>query len=128
VSLALANTAKKASARTRAEWLTSLSMGVISISDLIEAATTEDNRALRRITLRQLLSTQEGWGRAKTSRVLFLTTHLLGLEPTSRLTVAWLLDARAGGRRVRALADALFDRAQPWIGFPYAPLPAGGGN
>lgn len=128
MSLALANTAKFEADRTRAEWLISLSSGVISISDLIKAATREDGQALRRITLRQLLMSQEGWGRARAERVLSHTTHILGHEPTSRLTVAWLIDARAGGRRVHALADALRMRVTPWIGFPYAPLPSGGGS
>lgn len=127
MSLALANSAKPAAARTRADFLLSLQTGLISISELIDAATSEDDRALRRLTLRQVLLHQEGWGRARTERVLSELTSSLGLAPTRRLTVAWLIDARAGGRRVRALADAL-SGAQPWIGFPYAPLPAGGGS
>lgn len=130
MSLALANTAKREAARTRAAWLVSLGVeGNKTIPDLVRQATTEEGRPLRRITLRQLLLTQEGWGRARADRVLSLTTSLLGHEPTSRLTVAWLIDARAGRRRVRALVDALTERDVPWIGFPYAPpLPAGGGN
>lgn len=128
MSLDLANAAKVQASRTRQVHVESLQMGVSSISDLLLAATTEGGRALRRLTLRQLLMNQEGWGRARTSRALsFITSHL-GHEPTSRLTVAWLIDARAGGRRVRALADALTERTQPEIGFPYAPLPAGGGS
>jgi hypothetical protein len=109
------------------EWLDSLSTGLNSISDLITAATSEDDRALRRLSLRQVLLHQKGWGRARTERVLSDLLSSLGLEPTRRLTVAWLIDARAGGRRVRALADA-YPGVQPWIGFPYAPLPAGGGS
>lgn len=130
MNLALANTAKQKAARTRSEWLVSLGVeGLVSIPDLIRQATTEEGRPLRRITLRQLLLTQEGWGRARVDRVLSHTLSLLGHEPTRRLTVAWLIDARAGRRRVHALADALTERAVPWIGFPYAPpLPAGGGN
>lgn len=126
MTLALANTAKFEAQRTRADWLISLESGVTSISDLIKAATTEEGRALRRITLRQLLMSQEGWGRARAERVLSHTTQILGHNPTSRLTVAWLIDARAGGRRVHALADALKTRTEPWIGFPYAPAPTGG--
>lgn len=135
MSLELANTAKREAARTRSEWIVSLNVEgpdgqmLVSIPDLLRQATTEEGRPLRRISLRQLLLTQEGWGRARADRVLSLTTSLLGHEPTSRLTVAWLIDARAGRRRVHALADALTERVAPWIGFPYAPpLPAGGGN
>lgn len=130
MSLALANVAKREAARTRSEWLISLGVeGLTTIPDLLRQATTEEGRPLRRITLRQLLLTQEGWGRARADRVLAHTTSLLGYEPTSRLTVAWLIDARAGRRRVQALADALTERVVPWIGFPFAPpLPAGGGN
>jgi len=128
MSLALANVAKAEASRTRQVHIESLQVGVLSISDLLEAAAQEGNHALRRLTLRQLLMNQEGWGRARTARALTHLTSLLGSEPTSRLTVAWLLDARAGGRRLRALADVLSERTQPEIGFPYAPLPAGGGS
>lgn len=130
MNLGLANTAKREAARTRGAWLISLGVeGNKTIPDLVRQATTEEGRPLRRITLRQLLLTQEGWGRARADRVLSHTTSLLGHEPTSRLTVAWLIDARAGRRRVHALADALTERDVPWIGFPYAPpLPAGGGK
>ena len=130
MSLGLANTAKREAARTRSSWLVSLGVeGNKTIPDLVRQAPSEEGRPLRRITLRQLLLTQESWGRARADRVLSLTTSLLGHEPTSRLTVAWLIDARAGRRRVHALTDALTERAVPWIGFPYAPpLPAGGGN
>lgn len=130
MSLALANTAKDEAARTRSRWLVSLQKeGTVTVPDLLKAATTEEGRPLRRITLRQLLLTQDGWGRARADRVLSHTTSLLGHEPTSRLTVAWLIDARAGRRRVHALADALTERVAPWPGFPFAPpSPTGGGN
>lgn len=128
MSLALANAAKSEAARTRQVHIESQQLGVSSISDLLKAATTEGGRPLRRLTLRQLLMNQDGWGRARTAHALSLLTSLLGPEPTSRLTVAWLIDARAGGRRVRALADVLTERTQPEIGFPYAPLPTGGGS
>lgn len=128
MSLALADSAKRKAEHTRADALVSLHWGSLSISDLITAATYEGSQPLRRITLRQLLGSQAGWGRARVSRVLASITSLLGHEPTSRLTVAWLIDARAGGRRVHATADATYSRTQPWIGFPYAPLPSGGGS
>jgi len=128
VSLALANATKKEASRIRAEQLLSLQSGLTTIPDLILAASSEDSRALRRITLRQLLISQEGWGEARVHSVLSRTSSLLGLDPTSRLTVAWLIDARAGGRRLRAFADARSARVTPWTGFPYAPLPAGGGS
>ncbi len=128
MSLELANDAKLRAEQTRAVVLASVNVGASSIPDLLTTASTEQRHPFRRITLRNLLISQFGWGRARTAHALARITSLLGPEPTSRLTVAWLIDARVGGRRVRALADVLTERAVPWIGFPYAPLPAGGGS
>ena len=44
--------------------------------------------------------------------------------PVRSLTIGWLLDNRSKHRLV-AFADALGDRAVPWPGFPYAPVPDG---
>lgn len=111
----------------RSEWLASIHVGVISVPDLIQAATEESGAPLRRISLRQLLLTQPGWSEAKVRAALDRITHLLDLkESTRRLTVAWLVDARTGGKRLRAWADVMQERVLPWTGFPYAPNPQGG--
>ena len=125
------NEAKKRAARMRAEWIISLYEGYISTTDLITAACVGGNQPLLRLTLRQILANQPGWGEVRTNRTLAALRGLLGLTTTGarRLTIAWLVDARVGGRRVQAWADCLDDKSNPpWPGFPYAPEPAGGSH
>ncbi len=129
MSLDAQNQAKKQAARTRAEWILSLHLGYVTATDLIEAACTDEFKPLLRLTLRQVLSNQPGWGVARAQRVLGHLRSVLGLTGTNtrRLTVAWLVDSRAGGRRVLAWADCLDNKSNPpWPGFPYAPEPARG--
>lgn len=123
------NEAKKLAQRKRAEWLLSLSAGYITATDLITAACTDDNQALLRLTLRQVLMNQPGWGEVRVNRVLGRLRRVLGdsTTDTRRMTVAWLVDSRAGGKRVQVWADALDNRSSlPWPGFPYAPRPEKG--
>lgn len=127
MTLALAHTAKREAERMRAEWLYSVQVGVLTVPDLIQAATSESGRPLRRITLNQLLEAQ-GWGRARNQRALDHIRNLLGTTSDRRLNVAWLVDARADGRRLQVWADALKERVPPWTGFPYTPCPQGGGT
>lgn len=119
--------ARRKADRTRNEWLVSIDAGVVTVPDLLRAATTESGRALRKLGLRQVLESQPGFSRAQAERVLDHTRTLLGAEPDLRLTVAWLIDPRTGGRRLQAWADALQQRDLPWTGFPYAPKPNGRG-
>lgn len=127
MSLAIANSAKREAQRMRSEWLFSIHVGVLSVPDLIQAATSESGRPLRRVTLSQLLEAQ-GWGRARIERALDHIRSQLGIASDRRLNVAWLIDARADGRRLHVWADALQKRVAPWTGFPFAPCPPGGGN
>ena len=125
------NEAKKHANRHRAEWLLSLSAGYITATDLITAACTEGNKPLLRITLRQLLMNQPGWGEVRVNRVLRRLRMVLGEtgSDSRRLSVAWLVDSRAGGKRVQVWADALDNRSDlPWPGFPYAPQPEKGAS
>ena len=125
------NEAKKRAARMRAEWILSLHEGYISTTDLITAACVDGNQPLLRLALRQILINQPGWGEVRTNRTLSALRGLLGLNATDtrRLTIAWLVDARTGGRRVQAWADCLDSKSNsPWPGFPYAPAPTGGIN
>lgn len=126
------NEAKREANRKRTEWLLSLSAGYVTPADLIKAACTEENRALLRLTLRQVLVNQPGWGDVRATRVLSRLRRVLGEEQkdSRRMTVAWLVDSRAGGKRIQVWADALDNRSSlPWPGFPHAPQPEkGAGN
>lgn len=80
-----------------------------------------------RLTLRQLLIAQPGVGVKTAEAVMTTLTHIVGCGSAGQsqrtLTVQWLIDPRAHGRRVLALIDAMDDRAglPPWPGFPLAP-------
>lgn len=125
--LARANQARRAATTYRAEWLVALAEDVVTLPDVLAHAATEEGRPLLRVRLHQLLTTQPGWGEVRAGRVLATLGEFLS-EPgcaTGR-TLAWLLDPRAGGRRVTAFLEAYFARRRhetPWPGFPYAKAP-----
>lgn len=128
MSLEKANQKKFDAERTRSEWIASLYSGVLSVPDLLQAAAGRgpDAAALRRISLRRLLTAQPDWGSARATRVLDHLSGLFGVPEERRLNVAWLIDARTDGRRLHAFADALHPRGTPWPGFPLAPEPTRG--
>lgn len=106
---------------TRAEWLSGVAAGVLMTSDVISDAATIS--ALRRITLRSLLSAQPGVGRVATERVLARVRSTTGAD--QRLTIGWLIDPRSEGKRLLAWIDAMTPRDHaPWVGYPLAPPPA----
>lgn len=130
--LAVANRYAAQARTLRAEWLVSLHEGLITFTDLVEYACTPDGRPLLRIGLMRLLSEQDGWNRTRAWDTINRTLAVLGDAPLTRaeaakLTVQWLVDARAGERRILAFTDALDPKdALPWSGFPYAPADTGG--
>lgn len=121
-SIEVAREALSAARRTRAEYLIALTEGLIDISDLLAFAVTEDGAPLRRISLRQLLLSQPGWGERRTARVLSALSDRLGTaERPKDMTIAWLIDPRSGGRRYLAWLDVRQAKSSaPWPGFPFA--------
>jgi hypothetical protein len=135
--ISTARRAGDAARRHRAEHLLAVADGSLTPLEVIERAAAYGHRALRRITLRRLLTAQPGVGEATADRMLTrMLTCLRGGAPTRtdrdsmvKLTIAWLLDTRTGGRRWAAFTDALRRTRQvnaPWPGFPYAPPPGEG--
>lgn len=123
--LATAAAARRTANRQRAEYLSSVATGLLSVHDVISAACTTEGAALRRIALAQLLGAQPDWGRTKVRDAM---THLrtIGGEPhdLGRVTVGWLVDPRARGARLLAFVDSTVpDPGPPWPGFPFAPQP-----
>lgn len=123
--LTVANSARHAAARQRAAALIAVADkdNTTDVREVILAACTQQGRPLTRITLRQLLLAQPGWGPDRTSKALEQMLTTLGQPEVNqrKLTIAWLLDKRAGGRRFMAFCDALYPRASaPWPGFPFA--------
>ncbi|WP_277209219.1 hypothetical protein [Isoptericola croceus] len=126
-SVTQARSALAAARRHRAEYLMSITEGLLEVGDLIKAASAPDGHPLLVLRLHQVLLAQPGWGTTTTDRTLARLAGALGAElpPRGRLTVAWLLDPRSDGSRYLAWCEALrTDRTQPpWPGFPHTPGP-----
>lgn len=123
-STATARAALSEARRQRAEHLVALANGILTPHDVVDAATADSGRALRRISLRQLHLSCEGWGERRTSRLLSDLAARIGLpaRDVERETIAWLLDPRAGGRRYLAWLDVQQAKTKgPWAGFPFSP-------
>ncbi|WP_159604633.1 hypothetical protein [Agromyces humi] len=126
--LAVANDARARANELRAEALINLAEGVFTQQDLFEFAATASGKPLLRIPLRQVLLSTPGVGEARAGKVLERLRDLLNVRTQPRdMTIAWLLDSRAGGRRFLAWLDTVSPiRTEPWPGFPWAPAPTGG--
>ncbi|WP_156250841.1 hypothetical protein [Pseudactinotalea terrae] len=120
--------ARRSAAMRRAEYLMSVTDGLLSVNDVVNAAAEPGNKALLRITLHQLLLSQPGWGQVRAGAAMDRLVSLLGLRldvgPLRRLPLSWLLDPRAAGTRLLAWLDATTPQmAAPWPGFPFTPAP-----
>lgn len=127
--LANANSALRSARTMRAEWSVGVAEGLLTSVDVIEHACTVEGRPLRRMKLRQLLLSQPHWGQARTGEAMTRFARFAGLAPSAdldELTAGWLIDSRAGGRRISAWLDAVEVRRDgpPWPGFPYLRKPA----
>ncbi|QYJ03101.1 hypothetical protein KUV85_12235 [Nocardioides panacisoli] len=118
-NLARARAAAVAARRLRAEHLIAVAEGVLSPQDVIEAAAQPANIALRAIALKELYIARAMSPR-RWRRVRNLTLAVLGTTVAeNKMTIGWLHDPRAGGRRHYAFTDALRERKPPWPGFPW---------
>lgn len=121
VDVSTLNTARRAAGRQRAEWLMRVLDGSAGVQDLMKEAARPEARPLLKLSLRQVLLAQKGWGRMRADGVIDHITSVIGGKIDRRLlTVGWLLDPRAGGRRYAAWLDAFQPKTGPlWPGFPY---------
>lgn len=121
-SLSTARAALVDARRYRAEWLVAVAQGLTGPLDLVVQAATEEGEPLRTISLQQLLLSVPGWGHLRSAQVLRDLAGVLDVDcaVVGRHTVGWLLDPRAGGRRVLAWLDAHQRPRAPWPGFPFA--------
>lgn len=126
-SLAEANVSAARARDVRGEWLYSLQLGAVGVGDIIAHACEPEGRPLLRISVVRLLEAQDGWSRAAAIAAMNQALRVLGraeLAPREvlKLNIQWLVDARSGGRRQLALADAMDEKSDPpWLGFPYSP-------
>lgn len=125
-SLAVANSARAEAIAERGRALAELRSGASDVTGILRRACLPEGKALRRITLVRLLSGQDGWTKRQARATVRSALGILG-DPrpdesvVDQLTIMWLIDARAGGRRARAFADALDPKVlPPWPGFPFA--------
>ncbi|MCU6481284.1 hypothetical protein [Arthrobacter sp. A2-55] len=116
------NQARQNAARLRAEWMLLVHDGTVTLNDVLQEAQHQESKALLRLSVRQLLMSQPNWGRGKADSVIGHILSVLDVEIDRRLvTVGWLLDPRAGGRRFAAWLDAFEPKQRPpWPGFPHA--------
>lgn len=107
----------------RAAALAEVAEGRYTAEEMIaRACDPDEDPALLRITLRELLASQQGWSLRTSSNVMRRMTEALGEKPK---TIAWLVDRRTGGKRWMAYLDATAERATPWPGYPWQPPPEG---
>lgn len=129
--LAVANASAINARAVRAEWLATLQIGLCTIADIVTFACEPDGRPLLKLGLVRLLEAQDGWSRHRAIATINQTARLLKLQEltsaaATKLNVQWLVDARSGGRRQLALADAMDGKNElPWPGFPYSPQTKG---
>lgn len=92
-----------------------------TVAQVLAAAAGQENRPLMKLRLRMLLRFQPGWGAVRADQIIDHVLSVTGAKLDRRLvTVAWLLDPRAGGRRYTAWLDAIEPKKDPpWPGFPH---------
>lgn len=116
--------ARLSAQRTRAAHLASVAEGVLSVPEVIMAATTPQGVALLRLRLRSLLEAQPGCGRKRAAAVMARLRLLTGEAFDERtVDLRWLLDNRSRGRFVHWLTATGRYPNPPWPGFPFAPAP-----
>lgn len=97
----------------------------MEVDSFFEAVSSHDGKALKAITLRQLLVRGFGWSRTKAEKTLDRMDKLLGTETDRRkMTVGWLLDPNCGGRRFQVWTEIHEAKTHtPWQGFPFTRNP-----
>lgn len=129
-SIDVLNDARWAANALRAEWLMSITDGLVTATDLVNEACKDDGAPLRKISLQQLLLSQTGWGVPTVQTRLQLLLSLISTNGSSSqswrdLTVGWLVDGRDDGRRFAAWAEISAPQVLPWSGFPLRRRPDG---
>lgn len=107
--MVVANAMLRAARRARGEALEGLASGVLAPAELLELASGEDGKALRRIPIRTMLRELGCTGRRCDERMaLFRRLAKVDAGRSDReLTIGWLIDRRTNGLRVAALAEVI---------------------
>jgi hypothetical protein len=117
--------AARAANALRGEMLEAIYDGVLTPTDVVLHAADPTNRPLLSMLLLDILSVAPGVSEPASRRRLHRLAATLELrEDLTGKSIGWLLDRRAGGRRLLAWLDAEQPRLPPWPGFPWTPQPA----
>ena len=117
----------------RGELLQLIADGLLTPWEALVAAATAGEKALLRLTLEQLVTAHPGIGQARARRITTQVTSILDTTEahtaTGRVTLGYILDEQAQGKRLLAVLDAFIshglirDQADlpVWTGFPFTP-------
>lgn len=128
-----ASAALRAARRQRGEALASLAGGLLSVAELLELAASDGGVALRRIRISAVLA-ELGCTRRQVDVLLDIFRRLAHVDTGTqdrRLTIGWICDRRASGRRQSGLCEILVQlagehgaRAAPADRYPYQSVAA----
>lgn len=119
----------------RGELLQLIADGLLTPWEALVAAATAGEKALLRLTLEQLVTAHPGIGQARARHITTQVTSILDTTEahtaTGRVTLGYILDEQAQGKRLLAVLDAFIshglirDQADlpVWTGFPFTPCP-----
>lgn len=119
----------------RGELLQLIADGLLTPWEALVAAATAGEKALLRLTLEQLVTAHPGIGQARARHITAQVTGILDTTEahtaTGRVTLGYILDEQAQGKRLLAVLDAFIshglirDQADlpVWTGFPFTPCP-----
>lgn len=101
--------------------------GHSTIPQVVEYACTVEGAPLLKVTLVKLLESAR-FSKAEATRVARRVTSMVdSTRDPNKVTIGWLVDPRAGNRRIVSMADALSPvRLHPPARFPYVDVTAGG--
>lgn len=128
---------RRAANAMRGELLQLIAEDALTPWEALVAAATSGERALMRLTLEQLITASNGVGQARARQMVHQVLSILGTTEAGvaggRVTLAYLLDEKASGRRLLAVLDAFISHGlinacedlTTWPGFPFTPVPVG---
>lgn len=119
----------------RGELLQLITDGTITPWEAIIAAAASGEKHLMRLRLDQIITARPGIGATRARRVIAQVLAILDATEsrtaTGHVTLAFILDEQARGRRLLAVLDAFIafglihdvQDLRVWPGFPFAPAP-----
>lgn len=135
IDMTLLLTERRVANAARGELLQLITDGTVTPWEAIVAAAASGEKPLLRLRLDQIITAGPGIGAARARAVIAQVLHILEATESrtanGHVTLAYILDEQARGRRLLAVLDAfisygLIQQAQDltvWPGFPFAAAP-----